>query len=216
MSVEGIPGPIRRSMQILATHRALFGSRGKTWFAMGAVEITRVVDVFKSNRTKWALVGAHAVGLLTEPRATADFDFIVESTKLKAILRDLTGAFGELDAKDIGAAVQLTAIDVDLIRSASHPLFREALRQIRVVGEWKVPRTEVLIALKFLAAISPWRTPAKKTRDVSDIAALYLEAEPDQLDRKEIIRLGDLAYPGAKRELRALLDKIDRGKPLAI
>jgi hypothetical protein len=215
VSVEGIPAPIRRSMQILATHRALFGTRGKARATMSERDISRVVGVFKSKRLRWALVGAHAVGLLTEPRATADFDFIVETGKLKTILSDLTDAFGDLGAQDIGAAIQLTTIDVDLIRSTNHPLFVEALRKVRVIGDWKVPRTEVLIALKFLAAISPWRDPAKKARDVSDIAALYL-AEGDQLDRKEILRLGGLAYPGAERELRALLDKIDRGKQLEI
>jgi hypothetical protein len=203
-------------MQILATHRALFGTRGKARSTMSQVDISKVVDAFESNRADWVVVGAHAVGLLTEPRATADFDFIVESSKLKAILRDLTGTFGELDARDIGAAIQLASIDVDLIRSTNHPLFREALRRVRIVGEWKVPRTEVLVALKFLAAISPWRDPAKKTRDVSDIAALYLTVEGDQLDREESIRLGGFAYPGAERELRNLLDKIDRGEPLAI
>jgi hypothetical protein len=183
---------------------------------MSERDISRVVAVFKSSRTKWALVGAHAVGLLTEPRATADFDFIVDSSKLKTIVRDLTRTFGELDARDIGAAVQLTAIDVDLIRSSTHPLFQEALRQVHVVGEWKVPRTEVLIALKFLAAVNPWRDPAKKARDVGDIVALYRATESDDLDRKEIIRLGGLAYPGAEREVRALLDKIKRGERLSI
>jgi len=183
---------------------------------MSELDISRVVAVFKSNRAAWALVGAHAIGLLTEPRATADFDFIVESDKLDAIVHDLTKIFGDLDARDIGAAVQLTAIDIDLIRSGNHPLFVEALRRVQVVGEWKVPRTEVLITLKFLAAISPRRDPVKKIRDVGDIAALYLAAEPDQLDREEAIRLGGLAYPGAEREVRALLDKLDRGDPIAI
>lgn len=216
MSVEGIPEPIRKSMQILERHRALFGTRGKARATMSQVDISRVVDVFESNQVDWVVVGAHAVGLLTEPRATVDFDFIVESSKLKAILRGLTEAFGELGVQDIGAAVQLTSIDVDLIRSTNHPLFREALRDVRAVGEWKVPRTEVLIALKFLAAISPWRDPAKKTRDVSDIAALYLAADSDELDREEVIRFGGFAYPGAEREVRVLLDRIDRGELLAI
>jgi hypothetical protein len=84
------------------------------------------------------------------------------------------------------------------------------------VGDWKLPRTEVLIALKFLAAISPWRDRVRKTRDISDIAALYLAGGVSPLDREETIRLGGLAYPGAERELRDLLDRIDRGDPLSI
>lgn len=179
-------------------------------------DISRGIAVFESNRAAWALVGAHAVGILTEPRATADFDFIVETRKLDAIVRDLSGAFGELDAREIGAAVRLTAIDINLIRSTNHALFQEALREVRTVGDWKLPRIEVLIALKFLAAISPWRDRVRKTRDMSDIAALYLAGEVPPLDREETIRLGGLAYPGAERELRDLLDRIDRGDPLSI
>jgi hypothetical protein len=216
MSVEGIPAPIRRSMQILATHRALFGTRGRARATMSELDISRVVAVFKSNRTAWALVGAHAIGLLTEPRATADFDFIVESDKLDAILRDLTSIFGDLAVQDIGAAVQLTAIDIDLIRSTNHPLFVEALHQVQVLGEWKVPRPEVLIALKFLASISPRRDPEKRGQDVLDLRQVYRAVGATNLDREEIIRLGGLAYPGAEAELRGLLDKIDRGEPLSI
>src|SRR6185436_10896091 len=198
MSVEGIPAPIRRSMQILATHRALFGTRGRARATMSELDISRVVAVFKSNRTAWALVGAHAIGLLTEPRATADFDFIVESDKLDAILRDLTSIFGDLAVQDIGAAVQLTAIDIDLIRSTNHPLFVEALRQVQILGEWKVPRPEVLIALKFLASISPRRDPEKRGQDVLDLRKVYRAVGATNLDREEIIRLGGLAYPGAE------------------
>jgi hypothetical protein len=183
---------------------------------MSELDISRVVAVFKSNRAAWALVGAHAIGLLTEPRATADFDFIVESDKLDAIVHDLTKIFGDLDARDIGAAVQLTAIDIDLIRSGNHPLFVEALRRVQVVGEWKVPRTEALIALKFLASISPRRDSDKRGQDIVDLRRVYRAVGADQLDREEAIRLGGLAYPGAERELREMLDKIDRGEPLAI
>lgn len=69
---------------------------------MSEADVVRVIEVFEANRTRWALVGAHAIGLLTEPRATADFDFIVEEARLRSILRDLTSAFGDLDANDIG------------------------------------------------------------------------------------------------------------------
>lgn len=216
VSVAGIPEAIRRSMQILEAHRALFGTRGTARSTTREADVTGVVEVFEANRAAWALVGAHAVGLLTEPRATAGFDFIVESAKLSKIVRDLTARFGELDPREIGAAIQLTSIDIDLIRSTNHPLFEEALRQVQAVGAWKVPRTETLIALKFLAAISPWRNRDKRALDIVDLRRIYLEVGADQLDRDEMLRLGGLAYPGAEAELRGLLDKIDRGDPIAI
>jgi hypothetical protein len=206
-------------MRILATHRSLFGppmapgARGAT--CMSALEITRVVEIFEAHGGRWALVGAHAVGLLTEPRATAGFDFIIEGAKLQAILSDLTLAFGPLGEHDIGAAMQLRAIDVDLIRSTNHPLFMESLAQVRTIGEWKVPRTEALVVLKFLAAVNPWRARNKRALDIADITSICM-AVGAALDRELAIDLSRLVYPGAEREFRELLDKIDRGDPIAI
>ena len=210
--VSPIPQGVRESMQIVATRHALFGTGGRP---MSEADVSRVVQIFESNHAAWALVGAHAVGLLTQPRATGDFDFIVESQKMNRVIRDLEAEFGDLGQRDIGGAVELAAISIDLIHSANHPLFGEALRQVRTVGDWKVPRTEVLIALKFLASISPWRNRDKRALDIVDLRAIY-HAVGDQLDRDELIRLGGLAYPEAAREFGELLDKIDRGEPLSV
>ena len=182
---------------------------------MTETDIVRVVETFESCGAAWALVGAHAIGLVTEPRATADFDFIVEGSQLAGVLTALTATFGALEENDIGAAVQLRALDVDLIRSTNHPLFQRALNELRVIGEWRVPRTEVLIALKFLAAVSPWRDRNKRRMDVADLGAMY-EVAGAALDRDLMIELGGLAYPGAEREFEALLGKLDRGDPIAI
>ena len=182
---------------------------------MSEADISRVVEVFEACRARWALVGAHAIGLVTEPRATADFAFIVEGAKLGAVVRGLTEEFGELDEIDIGAAIQLKAIDIDLIRSTNHPLFEAALAQTRTVGEWKVPRTEVLVVLKFLAAVSPARDRRKRRQDVTDLSYVY-EIAGDDLDRARMIELSRLVYPGAEREFSELLDKIDRAEPISI
>ena len=181
---------------------------------MSEADIHRVVEVFEASRARWALVGAHAIGLVTEPRATADFDFIVEASKLCVVVRGLAKEFGELGETDIGAAIQLKAIDVDLIRSNNHPLFQAALEQVRTVGDWKVPRTEVLVVLKFLAAVSPTRNQGKRMHDVGDIVHVY--RQDGGLDRAQMIELSRLVYPGAEREFTDLLDKIDRGEPIAI
>lgn len=182
---------------------------------MSEGDIHRVVEIFEACRARWGLVGAHAIGLVTEPRATADFDFIIEARKLDAVIRGLTEAFGKLDAQDIGAAVQLKAIDVDLIRSTTHPLFQAALQQLRTVGTWKVPRTEVLVVLKFLSAISPHRARNRRRQDVTDLSGVY-EATRGELDRALMLELSRLAYPGAEREFADLLGKIDRDEPIAI
>lgn len=125
---------------------------------MKETDIARVVQIFEQSGARWSLVGAHAVGLVTEPRATTDFDFVVEDRKVRRVVDALQAEFGELDVDDIGVAVRLRALDVDLIR-AIHPLFKEALARTRRIDDWNVPTTEVPIVLKFLAAVSPWRGP---------------------------------------------------------
>jgi hypothetical protein len=204
-------------MRILATHRALFGRRGNRRGAreMSEADVARVIRVFKAKRARWALVGAHAIGLVTEPRATADFDFIVDAAKLDELIRELTREFGPLKPRDIGAAVQLKAIDIDLIRSTDHPLFEVALEKRRTVGAWRVPRTEVLIVLKFMAAVSPRRNRNKRRQDVADIGFAYQAAE-GKLDRPMMFELSRLVYPGAEAEFRELIRKIDRDEPIAI
>lgn len=124
---------------------------------MTEADICRVIEAFESCHVRWALVGTYAIGLVTEPRATPDFDFIVETAGLASLLRWLAKELGELGETDMGAEIQLRAIDVDLIGASKHPLFHAALEQVRTVGEWKVPPTEVLIVLKFLTARSPRR-----------------------------------------------------------
>jgi hypothetical protein len=205
-------------MRILATHRALFGDQTfgeRGTHMLSEAEIVRVVEVFEAKHAKWALVGAHAMGLITEPRATLDFDFVVEGSKLDAVVKALTKQFGELDERDIGAAIQLRAIDVDLIRSTSHPLFQVALDQLRTIREWRVPRTEVLVVLKFLAAVSPRRDSDKRMQDVTDIARIYKRART-QLDRTLMVELAALVYPGAETEFGELLDKLERGDRISI
>jgi len=215
MTPAGIPAAIRRSMTILATHRALFGTCGVARNLMTEADILRVIEAFEMCGAAWALVGAHATGLVTEPRATADFDFIVEGSKLPPVLATLTSMFGELGEHDIGAAVELRALEVDLIRSTNHALFQRALDEVRTVGEWRVPRTEVLIALKFLAAVSPWRNANKRRLDIADLGGM-VQVVGAQLDRDLMIELSGLAYPGAEREFAELLGKLERGEAVTI
>jgi hypothetical protein len=66
----------------------------------------------------------------------ATVNFIIEGSKLRAAVEALTAAFGEVYAIDIGAATELRALDIDLIRSTNHQLFAEALDRVRKVGEW--------------------------------------------------------------------------------
>ena len=56
---------------------------------------------------------------------------------------------------EIGAALRLPSLSVDLIRGDNHPLFRAALDEAQVRQGVRVPAVELLLVLKFLAAASP-------------------------------------------------------------
>lgn len=178
-------------------------------------QVRKLVAVLEESGARWVVVGAHAVGFLTTPRATVDVDFVVEERKLSGVVAALEREIGPLDVEDIGPALRLKGIDVDLIRSTNHPLFAAVLEQAQRIEEWNVPRPEALIALKFMSAVSPWRSRVKRLQDTADLIAVY-QASSEGLDRGLMSELAKLAYPGAQRELEALLDKVDRGEPLTI
>ncbi len=178
--------------------------------------IARVVGIFQQVGSQWALVGAHAIGTLTQPRATVDFDFVVEGSKLRAILKALEDEFGDLDAVDLGPAMRLRALDVDLIRSTTHSLFGEALTHARPVADWSVPVPEVLVVLKFLAAVSPWRERTKRMQDIVDLTVLVTTIGRETLDEDLLKSLAAQVYPGGEAELEALLGRIDRGEPITL
>jgi len=209
-----IPAAVQHSLEILRLDAALF--RRKELPAVMEETFKRVVAVFDRLQARWVLVGAHAVGALTEPRATVDIDFIVEEAKLRQVLDALERELGKLEVVDMGPALRLQGLDVDLIRSTTHPLFEEALRHTRNLEGWRIPRPEVLIVLKFLAAVSPWRGLAKKTYDLGDLRALYHAVGKDQLDAELMQRLAARVYPGAEREFEDLIAKIERGEPISI
>jgi hypothetical protein len=96
-----------------------------------------------------------------------------------------------------------------------HPLFQVALEQRRTIGDWKVPRTEVLVVLKFLAAVSPWRDRTKRMYDVAHMGFVY-ETVSVELDRTLMLELSGLVYPGAEHQFGELLEKLDRGDPISI
>jgi hypothetical protein len=83
----------------------------------------RVIKILDASGVPWCLVGAHAINTYTRPRATVDFDFIVEARRMKHVLQALEEEFGELQTTDIGPAVRITDLAVDL---CSGPPFRTA------------------------------------------------------------------------------------------
>jgi hypothetical protein len=203
---------IMQAFEILRFQRALSG-RGEG----SQMEDTyrRVIAVLDGASIKWTLVGAHAVNTYVRPRATVDIDFVVDAKMFKRLLSALETEFGPLETTDVGAAVRITNLSVDLIRSDNHPLFRIALDSATDAGDARVPPAEVLVALKFLAAVSPWRRLADRQQDAADLINVY-QSQGEDFDRDGALELAKTVYPGAEKELAKMLDGIDSGHAVPI
>jgi hypothetical protein len=218
-----LPEPIVRSLRILQRQRA-FAQRviggdppGMAHHPEGDMEenLRRTVAAIEGAGSGWALVGAQAINLFIPPRATEDFDLVVSGGRFAHVLKELRREFGDPPEVDLGAAVRFPTLGIDLIRSTTHALFGVALERAVPRQDARVPPVEVLIALKFLSTVSPWRREEDRKQDALDLIRLY-RAQAADLDRAEMVRLGGLAYPGAEREFTALIDKLDRGDEVAI
>ncbi|MBN4050412.1 hypothetical protein JYT28_01550, partial [Desulfobulbus sp. AH-315-M07] len=175
----------------------------------------RVIAVLDDVGAAWTVVGAHALNSYVRPRATDDIDIVVEASKLPEVLKALEQKMGKLQIDDIGAAIRVLDLSVDLIRSDNHVLFRAALEKAVQIGEVRVPPPELLLALKFLASTSPWRKAADRGQDTVDLVRLY-QTLGSTLDREGAFRYAASIYPGAERELEQMLRRIDRGEKLQV
>lgn len=86
----------------------------------------------------------------------------------------------------------------------------------RVLGHAvRIVSRGALVALKFLAAISTRRPLEDRYQDLADlgrIVAKRFAAEDEQL----ALEVAAHAYPGAERELAALLDDLRHSRPVKI
>lgn len=141
---------------------------------------------------------------------------MIDDRRLKTLLRELEHELGPLDTRELGPAVRLQALSVDLVRASSSQVFREALARFVDKDGWRIPTLEMLLVLKFMSAVSPWRGRDRARQDVLDLARVYGSVDPADVDRELMRALAGHAYPGAERELDSLLDKIDRDEPLTL
>jgi len=102
----------------------------------------RVIGVLEDLGVQWTLVGAHAVNFYVRPRATEDIDLVVDARRMRSISQALERVFGPLQIDDIGAALRVLNLSVDLIRSDNHVLFRAALDEALERDGVRVPPPE--------------------------------------------------------------------------
>lgn len=177
--------------------------------------LQRVLDILAEVKARWVLVGGTAISYFTEPRVTLDTDLIVESTKLRTVIARVRKAFPEAVIDVHEAVFRIKPYEIDLIRSAGHPLYGKAIEERGLREGMYLPPVEVYLALKFLSSKSVLRARERRMLDVADFVSVYMKHRPS-LDRKWLLSLCALAYSGARRDAEALLEAIDKDKPITL
>lgn len=202
-----LPAAMRESLGILQSQLWLQTRE----FAPVEENVSRIVKALQQSGVAWAIIGAHAVNLYVRPRATVDLDVVIDGRYLKRVLGSLSDEFGEVTATDIGAALRISELALDIIRSDMQPVFRKAIDLAIDVDGVPVAPPELLIVLKYLAAVSPWRQAADRKQDAADLIRL-VQTLGEDLDRDAAQRHAEGSFPGAPAQLAALFDQIDRGE----
>ena len=106
-------------------------------------------------------------------------------------------------------------LTVDVIQSDAHPLLEEALERQDRAGIVRLPRLEVLLALKFLSSRAAWRARGNRCQDVADFMRAFKE-NAGTIDRALLMDLASRAYENAGEEFAVFLDAVENDKPMTI
>ena len=185
--------------------------------------LDRVGRLLERVGARWALVGGHAVSAYVRPRLTVDVDFLVEGRRREAVesaLRETGYTLRpEADVVRVLRGPDDAEPIADLLFSHLHALWAEALRNASEVAYQgrmvRLVSRPALVAMKYLAAVSPLRSVPERHQDVADIALLVTRGWTSE-EAAEANRLAHLAHPGAAEELTRLVDDLRAGRPVTI
>ncbi|MBI4582688.1 MAG: nucleotidyl transferase AbiEii/AbiGii toxin family protein [Planctomycetes bacterium] len=218
-SITRLPANLHTSLLLL--ERGYFFCNGG---ALSNLRFPEKVAAFLNRLAEagvdWVLVGAEAVNLyLKNPRATVDIDIVVRQKdlrKVKKILKESCSSVKDTEVHFQGVlAPEPGKLTVDVIKSQSHKLFEAALdRKIEVEGI-QAPPVEVVLALKFFSAVSPWRSRTDKLQDLTDFMRAFKDNK-DRLNRTLLVDLASMAHKNARAEFEQFLDAVEHDKPITV
>ena len=206
---------------LLLVERGYAFSNGKD-LARGMLpkKVLDLLNRLEEAEVDWVLVGAEGLNLYLErPRATVDVDIVVRQKDLRKAKKILKETCLEVKDSEVHLKGLLSAppirLEVDVIKSQCHRLFKEALDRKLLVEGVKAPPVEVLLALKYFSAVSPWRPRGDKYQDVADFIHAYRDNQ-SRLDRALLVDLASLAHKNARKEFEKYLDDVDHDRPVSV
>jgi hypothetical protein len=164
-------------------------------------------------------IGGIVVGCYSgRPRATQDVDVVLApGSDADAAARAIAGLGKRLTIQRFPSfiAIQRPASDggasaVDLVTTSagSYGLAFEAGETLRLEGQAiRIPSIEVMLVLKYTAAVNPIRPAERALQDWADLAAMA--AGTPTLHRERAYRLGNAVVPGYGDDLERRLKQGD-------
>ena len=124
----------------------------------------------------------------------------------------MTRAFDELEAADIGEHSVMGKERHVRFPETGKPLWEKVLAERVKKGKFFLPTREGLIALKYLAAISPNRSYENKSQDVADMIKLLAKADRERM-MNYISILGEVE---SKKFTESVLRAYEEKKPVIV
>jgi hypothetical protein len=193
-----------------------------------AVSPHELALILAQHGIEYVLIGGHVLGYFSGiPRATVDVDVIVAAHHASRAVQAIQKKFPHFESADLAENVRFSSRQgtsgfdserIDVVR-ATQPFFQTILKshttEVRSKGQvLRLPTPEGAVALKFAAAISPYRADESRPQDRVDLVAI-VRKQPE-LRQDVLAELGELIYPGGGKELVRFVEAVRSGKKAVI
>lgn len=191
---------------------------------MAGADPIAVGRVFADSGIKSVLIGGLVVGCHTgRPRLTQDLDVIVDVGELSnSVIAKLGKAVGSKKVEKHPSFISFLkgsrvgdreVLDVITSKAGSYRLVFDNYLALKVGDyELKIPTAEMLVVLKYTAAVNPVRSKAKQAQDWADILAI-LDAN-ERISTYTISYLADEVVPGWGDDLKIKISQHRNGNAI--
>lgn len=207
--VQGQAPKIRAGKTYRQTLEALFVEAAR----MTGTDPVGIATVLQRHRIDAVFVGGLVVGCLSgRPRATRDVDVIAGTAKFgKQVLKELGAVVASktverhpsfLSFIRRGPTGDHEVLDIITSQAGSYRLVFANTQDLRIANTTlRIPTAEMMVVLKYTAAMNPVRPKTKQHQDWADLFAV-IDANPD-IKLPMIRHLADEVVPGFGDDLNA-------------
>ena len=178
---------------------------------MAGADAVGVSRILTESGIRSVMIGGLVVGCHSgRPRATQDIDVIVDAVTLPSdVLKKLGLLVGSKKLERHPSFISFIkktilgdreVLDIITSKAGSYGMVFENCLKLQIAGiEIQIPSAEMMVVLKYTAAVNPVRQKAKQAQDWADIFAI-LDAN-SKISVYTVAYLADLVVPGWGEDL---------------